>query len=135
MTACQFRMKKILLSLLVLTAFSCTKQNGDFESDLMFHSVTLITEGSDNNEIKAAATIIGPNLCYQFTHLQVRNTRSNHFDIYAKGTGPERNWICAQALYQKDTTILISKPGEGTYTINFWNPNNQLFKSESIIIN
>lgn len=136
---CQPNMKKILFTLLAFATFSCTKENqdkeGNFKSDLMFHSVSLVTEGAVNGEIKARATVVGPNLCYSFTHFEVSNSKQNHFDIYAKGTVPAPEQICAQALYKKDTTVSITKPAPGTYTLNFWNPDNQIFKSETVIVN
>ena len=138
-SACQPRMKKILFALLAVITISCTKENpeheGNLESDLMFNSITIVTEGAVNGEIKAAATVVGPNLCYKFTHFEVGNSKQNQFDIYVKGTVPQPGQVCAQALYQKDTTISITKPAPGTYILNFWNPKNQLFKSETVTVN
>jgi hypothetical protein len=132
-------MKKIFFALLALTTFSCTKDNSEIEnnlkSDLTFQSVTIVTEGNANGEIKAAATVVGPNLCYKFTHFEVSNSRQNQFDIYTRGTVPASGQMCAQALYSKDTTVSITKPAPGIYTLNFWNPDKQLFKSETVTVN
>lgn len=133
--ACQPDMKKILFALIAVIAFACTKENNDApQGDLMFHSVALVTEGVASGEIKATATVGGPNLCYSFTHFQVTNAKQNQFDIYAKGTVPGPNQMCAQALYKKDTTVTVAKPAPGTYIINFWNPKNQLFKSDTVTV-
>ncbi len=138
-STCQHSMKKILFAILALTVLSCEKQNSElkneFESDLSFQSVTAVTEGDANGKIEAAATLVGPNLCYTFTHFEVSTTRPNQFDIYAKGNVPTQSQICAQAIYQKDTTLSIAKPARGTYVLNFWNPGNKLFKSETVIVN
>ncbi len=138
-TTCQVSMKKILFAALALTVFSCEKQNSEleneFESDLTFQSVSAVTEGNANGKIEAAATLVGPNLCYTFTHFEVSNTRQNQFDIYAKGNVPVQGQICAQAIYRKDTTVSITRPAPGTYVLNFWNPDDKLFKSETVTVN
>ncbi len=134
-SCCQAGMKKILFGVLLLTIFSCTKENNELESDLMFHSVSLASDDAADNHIEAAVAVVGPNLCYKLTHFEVSNTRQNQFDVYAKGIVPEPHQICAQAVYKKDTTVSIMKPAPGTYTINFWNPKNQLFKSETVTVN
>jgi hypothetical protein len=132
-------MKKTLFALLALSIFSCAKENPDtddhLQSDLSFQSVTMITEGTINGELKAAATVVGPDLCYTFTHFEVSNKEQNKLDIYAKGTVPQPGQVCAQAIYRKDTTVIISKPAPGTYTLNFWNPNNQVFKTVTVTVN
>jgi hypothetical protein len=132
-------MKKILFAILALSVISCEKQNSelknDLKSDLVFQSVSIVTEGHANGDITAAATLVGPNLCYKFTHFEVSNTRQNQFDIYAKGDVPAPSQICAQALYQKDTTVSIARPAPGTYVLNFWNPGDKLFKSETVTVN
>lgn len=134
-TNCQPYMKNIFFTILALATFSCTKEKAEAKGDLLFHSITLVKEATVNGEIKAEATIVGPNLCYAFTHFEVSSKNQNQYDIYVKGRVPQPGQICAQALYTKDTTVTISKPTPGTYILNFWNPNNQLFKSETVIVN
>ena len=131
---CQTGIKKILFALMASTTFACTKENTEGQSDLMFQSLALVTEGVSNGEIKATATVVGPNLCYQLTHFEVFSNGQDGFDIY-EGIVPGRDQVCAQALYRKDTTVSIAKPAPGTYMLNFWNPNRQLFKSETVIVN
>ena len=136
---CQPGMKKILFALFALATFACTKQEPEsdiqLKSNLMFQAVSMVSEGAHEDSIQAAATVIGPDLCYKFTHFQISNSKENQFDIYAKGTVPGPGQVCAQAIYRKDTTISIAKPAPGTYVLNFWNPDNQLFKSETVTIN
>src|SRR5687768_8160441 len=106
-------MKKILFALLTLGAFACAKQvpesNIQRESDLMFQAVSIVSENVQAGSIQAAATVVGPDLCYKFTHFQISNSGANQFDIYAKGTVPGPAQVCALAIYKKDTTISIPK--------------------------
>ncbi len=127
-------MKNILLAIFAFAVFSCTKEDVEPQGDLQFQSVAMVTEGEAKGDIKATTTVVAPNLCYKFTHFQVSNTRQNQFDIYAKGIVPSPEQICAQALYSIDTTVSIPRPAPGTYVVNFWNPGNQLFKSETLIV-
>ncbi|HEY0060298.1 MAG TPA: hypothetical protein VGB56_14270 [Flavisolibacter sp.] len=136
---CQPGMKKMVFALFMLATFGCNKQDPEssiqLKSDLIFHSVNIISQGAHEGSIQAAATVVGPDLCYKITHFQISNSKGNQFDIYAKGTVPGPGQVCAQAIYRKDTTVSIARPAPGKYVLNFWNPDNQLFKSETVTVN
>ena len=126
--------EKYVISNFCTGNFLMYKKNVEPQGDLQFQSVTIIAEGEAKGDIRATASVVGPNLCYKFTHFQVSNTTQNQFDIYAKGVEPSPEQICAQALYSLDTTVSIPRPAPGTYALKFWNPGSKLFKSETVVV-
>lgn len=116
--------------------FACLKSNtpGLNIVDLGFSKANTIQTTTTAQGINSDVTCVGADLCYAFSHFEIRESAAKVYDIYAKGTHPGKEAICAQAIYTKDTIVRISTPLPGQYILKFYNPGG-LFKADSVQVN
>ena len=125
---------KILLLIFVLSGCVTPVGDGRRIVDLIINrtntpKTTTISEG-----ITSEIRVNGADLCYKFEYFEVKNPSGLIFEISAKGSFPEGNPVCPQAVYTKDTTVKIQPPVSGTYILKFYN-GNSLLKSDTVIVN
>jgi hypothetical protein len=133
-------MKKLILLLILSgTLFStgCEKQEeeNDCLADLIITKVTYPLHIISEPGITFVLDCYGPNLCYSFSEVQVKNVGANTFEIKAKATVPcEKDLVCAQAIYEAQPAKSILNLAPGNYTLRFFN-GNSLFKEEVVRVN
>ena len=123
---------------LLLTMFlviACVKP---VDSDIQFKDLNFVqtntpTTGTVNQNIVSNVRVSAPDLCYRFAYFTV-NQQQLLVDIHAKGTYPTEPKACAQAIYNKDTTLSIPATTAGKYILRFYN-GSQLFKSDTVQVN
>ena len=116
--------------------FACVKSNtlGLNIVDLGFSKANTVPTATVVQGIHSDVTCVGANLCYAFAHFEIRQSAARVYDIYAKGTHPGKEAICAQAIYTKDTTVRISTPLPGQYILRFYN-STELFDEDTVQVN
>lgn len=130
-------MKQFLLLFAAAAFFSCEKEKIKTDEslvDLTFTSTTTPKVVSAESDIVARVRCYGPNLCYRFVRFDVSETGTRQFDIRAKAEVPKGNPVCAQALYQVDSTVRIHASASGQYILRFFQ-NNTLFKADTVQVN
>jgi len=123
------------LMLIVFTLVACDKP---IESNIGFTELNIIqtntpATGTINQNIVSTIRVSGPDLCYRFAYFTV-NQQQLLVDIHAIGTHPTEPMGCAQAIYNKDTTLSIPATTAGKYVLRFYN-GSQLFKSDTLQVN
>jgi hypothetical protein len=128
-------MKRLFMIFLAAAFIGCQKEaveTNDKLVDLVFKSTNTPQEVSKGSNIVSNVKCYGPNLCYQFAEFEIKETSVREFAIRAKATFPERkDAVCAQALYQVDTTVSINAPTPGLYVLRFYH-DNSLFKADTV---
>lgn len=128
-----------LLVTIMLPAFlflSCTpeQENNSCQSDLYITETTTAYSGTRAAGINSTIHCYGPNLCYSFSHVEIKEKQNKEFDIRVKANVPCKPAICAQAIYQASPSINIKTPEAGIYILHFYN-RDLLFKSDTVIVN
>ncbi|MDB5253051.1 MAG: hypothetical protein JWP27_2220 [Flaviaesturariibacter sp.] len=128
-------MKRILFLLVVgLAACDPPVIDDSGYGTLGFSHVQTTRTTTTSAGIQSSVQVSGSNLCYSFTNFQVLQLTDRSFNVFAKGQVPTSQSICAQAIYTKDTTLLIPVTQPGSYIVNFMNPLG-LFRSDTIQVN
>jgi hypothetical protein len=133
---CQQGMKHILFTLLVVIVFGCNKNHDDSELrevSLAFTRIQTPAVVAFPQKIISAVKVSGHDLCYRFTHFEIKHPMANVYEIYAKGTYPARPTVCLQAIYTKDTTVQIQPTAPGQYILRFYNQ--ELYKTDTVQVN
>lgn len=122
------------MSLLSFFVFlGCNKEEGNKELNEVRLSFTRIqTPGAVPfpQNIISAVGVSGSDLCYRFTHFEIKHPIANVYEIHAKGTYPARPTICLQAIYNKDTIVKIQPTAPGQYILRFYNQ--ALYKTDTV---
>jgi len=123
------------LLLILFNLLACDKP---IESDIRFTELSIVQTntpptGTINQNIVSTIRVSGPDLCYRFAYFTV-NQQQLLVDIHAIGTYPTKPTGCAQAIYNKDTTLSVPARTAGKYVLRFYN-GNQLFKSDTVLVN
>ena len=121
--------------LLAALLFACDKP---IESDTQFTELSFAqtntpTNVAVNQNIVSSVKVMGPDQCYRFAYFTV-NPQQFVVDIHAIGTYPTKPGGCAQAIYYKDTTLILQPNVAGKYVFRFYN-GNQLFKADTVQVN
>lgn len=129
-------MKTFNFLVLIILLSGCVTPVGDGKRivDLIINRTNTPKTTSLSQGITSEIRVNGADLCYQFEYFEVKNTSNLIFEINAKGSYPEGNPVCLQAIYTKDTTVRIQPPATGTYILKFYN-GNSLLKSDTVIVN
>ncbi len=134
-------MRQLFSLLIVLAAFTgCSKENRepDFNLvDLSVVSTNLPAQVPKDQEIAINGTWSGSDLCYHFSHFEIKEAAPRTFDIRAKATypnGKKRDVICLQAVYYFDTTIKINPSTTGQYLLRYYN-GTQVTKTDTVQVN
>ena len=116
-------MRRIILSLFLLTlfAFRCDKDVDNQYVDLIFTEAETTPTATLADGITINVEFYSPNLCYTFSHFDVKETSPMRYDIYAKATYPRGNPPCAQVVSKTDTTFTIRPTVKGQYVLHFYN--------------
>jgi hypothetical protein len=123
-----------LVVLLWILITGCTRENENCKSDLTISSVNTPSSGTVSSGITSAIQCHGSNLCYSFSHVEIKEKTGRIFEIRVKANVPCKPSYCLQAIYNANPSIKINTSTVGTYILNFYN-GNALFKSDTVIIN
>ncbi len=116
---------------------SCDKPKAEAETtevDLTIISANTVATATQGQDIVSAIKCIGSDLCYQFSHFEINQTKEREFDIRTKGTYPIMPIACPLAIYYKDTTLRIPAETKGMYILRYYNQT-VLFESDTIPVN
>lgn len=115
---------------------SCTPEHEMIgcKSDLHITETSTAYTGTRASGINSTIQCYGPNLCYSFSHVEIKEKQNKEFEIRVKANVPCKPTVCAQALYQANPTINIKTPEAGTYILQFYN-RDVWFKSDTVIVN
>jgi hypothetical protein len=135
-------MKQMILCLLVITVVlnACSKpeSNGpQLKTQMQIVKVETPKAVVKGTEIVSNVTCEAPNLCYTFSHFDVKNNGNRNYEIRAIADYPNRppgEVFCAQMIYRIDTTLRIPAPDKGTYMLRFYNKHN-LFETDTVVVN
>ena len=129
-------MKTYSFLILIFLLAGCVTPVGDGRRvvDLIINSTNTPKTTSVLQGITSDIRVNGADLCYKFEYFEVKNPSNLIFEINAKGSFPEGNPVCAQAIYSKDTIVRIQPPVPGTYVLKYYN-GNTLFKSDTVTVN
>ena len=129
------------ISLLVITAISCSKESvflpDTVLTDLEITQTNTPTAVPRLQSIVSTVHMRAPNLCYRFSHFQVAQINPVLYQINAKATIPnpdKNNAVCLPTVYQKDTTLSIPTTVAGKYVLRFFN-GTQLFRVDTVVVN
>jgi len=133
---CQPVMKALIFATCILLICSCVKPADPTLNvvDLGFSKTNTVSITTVAQGINSDVTCVGADLCYTFSHFEIRQSAAMVYDIYAKGTHPGKEAICAQAIYTKDTTVRISTSLPGQYLFRFYN-RIELFDTDTVQVN
>ena len=126
--------------LLVLVGLNCNKPHSPSPTivvDLTIISTQRLDLAIQGQDIYEAVKCAGTDLCYQFSHFEVKKRNEKEFDIRAKATYPNSDAgyvVCPLAIYYKDTTVGIPVSSKGLYILRFYNKA-ELFKADSVLVN
>lgn len=129
-------MKTFNFLLLIFVFTGCVTPVGDGRRivDLTINRTNTPKTSSITQGITSEVRVNGADLCYKFEYFEVKNPSGLVYEISAKGSYPEDNPACAQAIYVKDTTLKIPTAVAGNYVLKFYN-GHTLFKSDTVIVN
>lgn len=120
----------------VLALAGCEKTEnttpGPVLADLQFTKTTTPSNQSQQEGIVSQVKAYGPNLCYKFSKIDIKETATREFDIRLKAT--VTGDVCAQALYNVDTTVKVNAAAKGKYLLHFYSQQ-QLFKTDTVQVN
>ena len=123
---------------LLLTLFNLLACDKPIQSGIRFTELSIVQTntpltGTINQNIVSTIRVSGPDLCYRFAYFTV-NQQKLLADIHAIGSYPTEPMGCAQAIYNKDTTVSVRATTAGKYVLRFYN-GSQLFKSDTVQVN
>jgi hypothetical protein len=132
-------MKQLLAIFFIAVLVGCTKEavettDDDNLVDLHFTATNTQPVQSENGNIVSRVQCSAPNLCYKLVRFNIKETAPRQYEIRAKGSYPEGNPVCAQAIYQVDSTVSINAPARGQYILRFYR-NQSLFKADTVQVN
>lgn len=123
-------MRHLFFLLLIFTvAAGCKKNSNEPDTvvvDLTIISTTTPTTATQGQNIISNVRCSGPDLCYKFLRMDVKESGTRQFEIKAKATYPNSkkgDIVCAQAIYYVDSSITINATTKGQYILKFYNSN------------
>ena len=134
---CIMKYLVIMAIVLVTPGFLCSKKGEDNTScptELTITSTQPPATVAVGSDIVAKAKCYGPDLCYSFSHVEIKTASDRVYEIRTKGTIPCKAAICAQALYQAEPSFTIKTTLTGQYILRYYN-NNTLFKADTVTVN
>ncbi len=105
--------------------------------DLWFVSVNTSKNVSAGQDIISQVTCSGSDLCYRFSHFEIKEPYPREFYITAKATYPnpkKGDIVCLQTIYNKDTSVSIPASAAGKYVLHFLN-DDEVIKTDTVQVN
>lgn len=132
-------MKKIFATIaFIALGLACNKPHHTESTvivDLSIIAAQTALSGTPGQDIISIVKCAGTDLCYKFSHFEIHEGPARVFSITARATYPSGGDIaCPQAIYYKDTSVIIHPITTGQYILKFYN-DDQLFKADTIEIN
>lgn len=128
-------MKQIIVCMAVALLFGCSKDRNEparILVGLTFTEADTPATASRESGIVSDVKCFGNDLCYQFVGFDIIESGIRQVDIQAVASYPTGNdVVCAQALYQVDTTVRINPLTTGQYVLRFYN-GNTLFDADTV---
>lgn len=128
---------QFFLFLFVLLIFSACSKNNKQENcitDLIIGETTTPSVSTVSAGITSSVKAYGPNLCYSFREVEIKESSEKVFDIRIKGNMPCYPTVCLDAVYEVNPIVKIITPSSGIYILRFYN-NNFIFKSDTVAVN
>lgn len=123
--------------ILVMPSFLCSKEkddNGLCAVNLSIVAAQIPATVSVGSDITAVVRCSGSDLCYSYTHTDVKNIAPRIYEIRTMGTYPCKPAICAQAIYYAEPSVRINTTQIGQYILRYYN-GNTLFRADTVIVN
>jgi hypothetical protein len=132
-------MKYIAITAIIMitSGFLCSKkdENGNLcKVDLTIISAQAPASVTRGSNIIALVKCFGADLCYSFSHSEVKKTDERIYEIRTKGNYPCSPAICALAIYYAEPTVSIAATLSGQYILRYYN-GNTLFKADTVTVN
>ncbi len=114
--------------------FRCEKdENENCLADMVITKATAVNTSGIQYGIILTVEAYGANLCYTYSHYDVRKTGEREYAIRIKATVPCGSPVCAQALVYANPSYRIDNAAIGVNTLNFYN-GNDLFTSATVTV-
>ena len=129
-------MRTLMTLSFIFILLGCNKEedNRDLnEVSLTFTRIQTPGAVSFPQNIVSTVRVSGSDLCYRFTHFNIKHPKANVYEVYAKGAYPAKPTMCPQAIYNKDTTVQIQPAAPGQYILRFYNQG--LYKTDTVQVN
>ncbi len=127
----------VAVTILIITGFSCTKKSAEDKScavDLIIISTQAPVNVTAGNDIIARVTCAGPNLCYYFSHVEIKVISERLYEIRTIGRMPCKATICLDAIYYAESTISIKTIVSGQYILRYYH-HDALLKADTVTVN
>ncbi|MBL7741060.1 MAG: hypothetical protein JNK14_17695 [Chitinophagaceae bacterium] len=132
-------MKYIVIAaiILVMPSFLCNKEkdnDGLCAVNLLIVSAQTPATVPAGSDITALVKCSGSDLCYSYTHTDIKNVSPRIYEIRTMGTYPCKPAICAQAIYYAEPSVRINTTQTGQYILRYYN-GNTLFRADTVTVN
>ncbi|MBL7744824.1 MAG: hypothetical protein JNN00_15230 [Chitinophagaceae bacterium] len=134
-------MKYLFIAALVLStlSFRCNKDDDDTmtcpDVNLTIVAAQTPSQVAAGSAITVVVRCSGSDLCYNYTHADIKKLLPRIFEIRTMGTYPCKPVACAQAIYYAEPSISIpASGGSGQYIIRYYN-GNTLFRADTVTVN
>ena len=110
----------LLIFIAIVLCISCSKTDVD---DTFANLVITKAEAPDTTTLEQGITInvqgYGPDLCYKFSHFDVRNDAPFQYNISARATITKGEVACLQAINKFDKSLTVKPNIKGQYVLRF----------------
>jgi hypothetical protein len=135
-------MKRSIITSFCFIFFLLSCKKITTEPDTIVVDLSIIAASSPASQIQGQditsnVRCSGNNLCYKFLKFETKEITARNFEIRAKATYPNAqkgDIVCADAIYNIDTTLKINASVKGQYLLKFYNGSN-LFKVDTAQVN